>query len=380
MDFSMNDEQRMLSDSLDRLLADCGHSDPRKTVTAGSKAGGSNGAWQALCELGLPAMPFSEEVGGMNASATDMVMAMTAFGRHGSLEPAIVSIFVAGLLLREYPADPALATLKESLVQGDAKVAFALAETTGRYEPTRIASKAERTGTGYILSGSKAVVLGGDEADRFLISANTSGDGGERPGLSLFLVDRSAQGLTVINQRLIDGRGAADLHFSGLAIGQDARVGPDGRAIDMVECINDIAALGLAADALGAVERINSLTLEYLQMRHQFGRPIGSFQTLQHRMVDMVHEYEHLKSLVYIAAARWNSGDVTERKRSVSAVKRFLGTRSRAAAADAIQMHGAIGMTQEYELGRCVKRVLVADMLFGNADHHVERLGALLCA
>lgn len=380
MDFSISDEQRMLAESLDRLLTGSGYPELQETITDGGKPGGSERAWQAFCELGLPAMPFAEDDGGMDASVTDMVLAMVAFGRLGSLEPVIASIFVPGLMIREYGTDPALAALKTALSKGEEKVAFAFAETTGRYNPTRIASRAQKTPAGYVLSGSKATVLSGDEADRFFVLARTSGDHGDRDGLTLFLVDRHRRELTVTNHRLVDGRGAADLHFTGLAIGEETRVGPEGHAIDLVEWIDDLAALALAADALGAVERINSLTVDYLHMRKQFGRPIGSFQTLQHRMVDMVHEYEHLKSLVYIAAARCAEEDVVERKRSVSALKRFLGTRSRAAAADAIQMHGAIGMTQEYELGRYVKRVLVADMLFGNADHHVERLGAFLGA
>lgn len=380
MDFSISDEQRMLAESLDRLLTGSGYPELQETITAGCKPGGSDSAWQALCGMGLSAMPYAQDDGGMDASATDMALAMAAFGRHGALEPVIVSIFVSGLMIRENAAEPALATLKIPLLQGEEKVAFALAETTGRYDPTRIASRARKTPEGYVLSGSKVSVLGGDEADRFFILARTFGDDGDRKGLSLFLIGRHMQGVTVANHRLVDGRGAANLHLAELTIGEEARVGPDGQAFELVEWISDFAALGLSADALGAVERINSLTVEYLHMREQFCRPIGSFQTLQHRMVDMVHEYEHLKSLVYIAAARCADGDVTERKRSVSALKRFLGTRTRAAVADAIQMHGAIGMTHEYELGRHVKRVLVADMLFGNADHHVERLGALLCA
>ena len=199
---------------------------------------------------------------------------------------------------------------------------------------------------------------------------------GRRP-VALSPSSASAPGVSVRGYKLVDGRGAADVEFKDVELGSDALLGEASAAGPVIEQVADLGAAALCAEAIGAIEMINEMTLEYLKTRQQFGRPIGSFQALQHRMVDLYLEYEHAKSLVFVASAMADDGNADERAKAVSAAKSYIGDKGRDIAKDAVQLHGGMGVTREYALGDYVKRVLVTDMLFGDADHHLERFGRI---
>ena len=255
-------------------------------------------------------------------------------------------------------------TLLAGVISGEVKLAAAFLEPQSRYDLADVETRAAPTETGYTLTGRKAVVMGGDCADTFIVSAQSDN------GLSLFAVDAGAQGVSVRGYKLVDGRGAAELEMDGVELPADALLGAEGGALPVIEHVADLGASALCAEALGAIEMINDLTLDYLKTREQFGRPIGSFQALQHRMVDLFLEYEHAKSLVYVAAMSADNPDAKARGTAVSAAKSYIGTKGRQIAKEAVQLHGGIGVTGEYQLGDYVKRVLAVDMMFGDADHH----------
>ena len=373
MDFTLSEEQQLFSDALRKLL-DAEYTQAKRAAALDSENGYSDAVWGHIAEMGLLALPFPEEAGGLGGTAVDTMIASAEFGRALSVEPFLASAVLGGGAVRLGATAAQAEEILAPVLTGEAKLAAAFYEPQGRHDPANVETSAEPQGDGWKLTGHKAVVLGGDCADRFVVSAKTAA------GLSLFLVDAGADGLEVRDYKLADGRGAAELDLSGVEVPGTALLGEDGAALPVVEHVADLGAAALCAEALGAMEQANALTLEYLKTRQQFGRTIGSFQALQHRAVEMFLEYEHAKSLVYVAAMSADSTDAAERASAISAAKSTIGTKGREVMKEAVQLHGGIGVTHEYELGDFVKRVLVADMLFGDADYHLERFGRLSTA
>ncbi len=335
MDFEPNDEQRMIADSAARVFEDLGYPG-RATGDAG---------WQALADLGLLDAAMPEVLGGFAAGLDDLLYLLVETGRKAAPEPLIGAAILPGLALsRAGEAAPA------ALSEGP----YCLADGTGL------------SLTGGALSGQLSVVPGADLARALLVCL---------PGDRLSALPMDAPGLTRTACRLADGRGAADLELDGVTLAEGALGAP---VPGLGDWLRDAAATAFAADALGAMLTLREMTLDYLKERRQFGRPIGSFQALQHAMVDIHHDTEHFLSLCHLAAHACGGDDAAARQRAVSALKLFLGVRMRKAAASAIQLHGGIGMTDEYALGQLVKRVLVADMLNGNAASHGARLAAII--
>lgn len=336
MDFELSDEQRMIADTVGGVLRDTSEAD----------------VWSALVEGGLTGMTFSEAVGGAGLDLLTLAPAMVELGRSTGHTPLLGGVVLPGLLsarcdLPDFDAS--------KVIQNDLRVAVALPENLSELEPD-----------GCVLSGTVRQVLGGLDAQVLLLCRDGS------DGAACAVVDLSDPAATVAEQVLVDGQPAADVAFDGVNVAwsQAER--------DLPGWLSDVAAFLMCAVALGAAEAMQDLTLDYLSAREQFGKPIGSFQVLQHAMVDIWHDTEHFSSLVYAAASACDGTDVVARQRAVSALKRFCGTRMRALAASSIQMHGGIGTTEEYELNTHVKRILLADMLFGTADIHAARLGGLI--
>ena len=353
MDFSLSDEQRMVADSVAQVLGDHG------LPSAGAVDHAA--LWRALAGLELAGLPFPASVGGAGLGVSDLTFALIEGGRFGADLPLVSSVLLPALCLRHGGPETLPSELVAALVAGHALLGAAVDDAP--QEPL-IAQPAR---DGFLLAGRKVACLNAVGAAAHLVLTPDA----------VFLVPADTRGLSVEPYALVDGRAAADLRFDGVALPVTARIG--GAAL--ARLLRDAGALALAADALGAMLRINVLTLEHLKTRQQFGQKIGRFQALQHRMVDMVHETEHMTSLVYRAAmACDDAGEDGGTARAVSQLRRHLATRIRPAAAAAIQLHGGIGMTAEYVLGALVKRVLVADMLFGTADDHAARLRHLLVA
>jgi pimeloyl-CoA dehydrogenase small subunit len=382
MDFALNNEQRLLRDSIERLLVE--HYDFEARKRYAREAGGfSEELWRRYAELGLLALPFAETDGGIGAGPVETMIVMEAFGRALALEPYLATVVLGGGLLRLGANAPTRATLSPKIASGALKLAFAHAERQARYDLSDVATIARRDGEGFVLEGAKSLVLNGDVADKLVVSARLSGGQRERDGIALFLVDAAADGVTRRGYPTVDGLRAAEVTLSGVQVAADAVVGEPGHAFALIERVVDGAIAALAAEAVGAMAAMHQLTIDYLKTRKQFGIPIGNFQVLQHRAADMLIALEEARSLALLATMMVDEPSTTERRKAIAAAKVQIGRSGRIVGQGAIQLHGGIGMTMEYKVGHYFKRVTMIDTLFGDADHHLAalaRMGGLVAA
>jgi pimeloyl-CoA dehydrogenase small subunit len=373
MDFDLTDEQRLLKDSVDRLVADQYQFEQRKKYMA-EPDGWSRAVWQQYAELGLLGLPFAEAHGGFGGGAVETMIVMEIFGRGLVLEPYFATVILGGGLLRRAASPAQQQALLPQVVQGKLKLAFAHVERHSRYDLADVATTAKQDGAMWVLDGAKSVVLHGDCADRLLVTARTSGNRRDRNGIGLFLVDPSAAGVTRRGYPTQDGLRAAEVTLSGVRVPQDDAI-PN--ALPAIEHVVDEAIAALCAEAVGCMQAMHETTLEYLKTRQQFGRPIGQFQVLQHRSVDMLVALEQARSMAMFAAVMAAEEDPTERRRAIAAAKVQIGRSGRHIGQEAIQLHGGIGMTMEYKVGHYFKRMTMIDKLFGDADTHLETLAQL---
>lgn len=377
MNFNYSQEQSLISDSLNKLLSDNCSPEARKRLLAEGQDHDPD-VWSALSDMGLLGLPIPEDYNGFGGNAVDTMVAAIEFGRHLALEPFTASVVLGGSAIQLAGTPKQKQSLLPGIADGSIQLAVALLEAGGRYELGHVATTAEPGGEGYVLSGRKSAVIGGPSADVLIISARTAGNSVDPNGLSLFLVPADADGVTLKTYRLADGRTGAEVILKNASVSQSDLLGPENQALELIEHIADLGTAALCAEALGALDKIISLTTEYLQVRTQFGRPIGEFQALQHLLADMMIDFEHAKSLVFEAAMTADNTDACVRKKAVSAAKVYLGEKGRKICQQAIQMHGGIGMTEDYELGDYVKRAMVAELAFGDVDHHLERYAGQL--
>ncbi|HTB44937.1 MAG TPA: acyl-CoA dehydrogenase family protein [Acetobacteraceae bacterium] len=371
MDFDLTDEQRLLKDSVERLIADHYAFEQRKKYMA-EPAGWSTAVWNQYAELGLLGLPFEETLGGFGGGAVETMIVMEAFGRGLVLEPYFATVILGGGLLRRAGSEALRAALVPQIVAGNLKLAFAHVERQSRYDLADVATTARKDGDGYVLDGAKSVVLHGDCADKLLVTARVSGARRDHDGIGLFLVDADAAGVTRRGYPTQDGLRAAELTLSGVRVAADAALSDD--ALPAIEHVVDEAIAALCAEAVGTMQAMHETTLEYLKTRQQFGRPIGSFQVLQHRSVDMLVALEQARSMAMFAAVMAGEEDATERRRAIAAAKVQIGRSGKHIGQEAIQLHGGIGMTMEYSVGHYFKRMTMIDMLFGDADVHLATL------
>ncbi|HXP77501.1 MAG TPA: acyl-CoA dehydrogenase family protein [Stellaceae bacterium] len=380
MDFDLTEEQRLLQESVGKLIADEYDFEKRKAY-AKEPAGYSAERWTHYAELGLLGLPFSERLGGSGGTPVETMIVMEAFGRGLVLEPYLATVILAGGLLRLAGSPAQQQQLIPEIAAGKLRLAFAYAERQSRYDLTDIAMTARAAGGSYVLSGQKGVVLHGDSADRLIVSARTAGGQRDAEGVSLFLVDPGAEGVSIQGYPTVDGLRAAEIGFRDVKLGPDALIGTKDQALPAISRAIDGAIAAVAAEAVGAMTAMHELTVEYLKTRKQFGVAIGSFQALQHRAVDMLVALEQARSMAYLATMMAESEDNAERRRMISAAKVQVGRSARFVGQQAIQLHGGIGMTAEYKAGHYFKRVSMIDTLFGDADHHlaiVARGGGLI--
>ena len=371
MDFDLTDEQRLLKESVDRLILDQYQFQQRKQYMA-EPAGFSAAMWSRIAEQGLLGLPFDEAHGGFGGGAVETMIVMEAFGRGLVVEPYFATVILGGGLLRK-AADPALlSALVPEITAGKLKLAFAHVERHSRYDLANVATTARKDGSGYVLNGAKSVALHGDTADKLLITARISGSQMDRGGIGLFLVDIDAPGLTRRGYPTQDGLRAAEVTLA------DVRATAlSDNALPLVEHAIDEAIAALCSEAVGAMQAMQDLTLEYLKTRKQFGRPIGSFQVLQHRSVDMLTALEQARSMAMFAAVMAAEENPVERRRAIAAAKVQIGRSGRHIGQEAVQLHGGIGMTMEYSVGHYFKRMTMIDQLYGDADHHLAALAEL---
>lgn len=370
MDFDLTEEQRLLQESVGKLIADEYGFEQRKAY-AKEPAGYSEARWAQYAELGLLGLPFSESLGGSGGTPVETMIVMEAFGRGLVLEPYLATVILGGGLLRLAGSAAQQQELIPAIAKGKLRLAFAHTERQSRYDLTDVATSARAADGGYVLNGEKGVVLHGDSADRLVVLARTAGRQREASGLSLFLVDRDADGVQRRGYPTQDGLRAAEITFRDVKVAPDALIGTKDQAWPVVERVIDGAIAALSAEAVGVMSAAHEITVEYLKTRKQFGVPIGSFQALQHRAVDMLVSLEQARSMAYLATMMADSEDPAERRRMISAAKVQIGRSARFVGQQAIQLHGGIGMTMEYKVGHYFKRASMIDTLFGDADHHL---------
>jgi pimeloyl-CoA dehydrogenase small subunit len=372
--FDLSEEQRLLKDSVERLIADRYGFEQRKKYLA-EPDGWSRQAWAQYAELGLLGLPFTEQHGGFGGGAVETMIVMEAFGRGLILEPYFATVVLGGGLVRRAGSQAQQAELLPLIAQGQLKLAFAHLERQSRWNLADVATTARRDGADWVLDGLKGVVLHGDCADRLLVTARVSGGREDRDGVGLFLIDAGAPGVSRRGYPTQDGLRAAEIEFGG-ARGA-VSIGEPRQALDVIEQVTDEAIAALAAEAVGVMAAMQEITLDYLKTRQQFGRPIGQFQALQHRAVDLLTAVEQARSMALLATMMAGDPDPVARRRATSAAKVQIGRSGRQVGQEAIQLHGGIGMTMEYKVGHYFKRMTMIDQMFGDADQHLAGLARL---
>lgn len=371
MDFELNDDQTMLSETASRFLRSEYTGERRKNAIR-AETGHDAKIWSRFAELGWLGLPISEEAGGLGGSAVDVMVLMEKFGEALVAEPYLGSVVLAGCLLDAAGAKHQRMAVLPGVIEGKTTLAFAFAERDSRFDLDFVRTTARAHGEGYVLNGRKAMALNGAGADHLIVLARTSGEEKSKLGLSLFLLDRSS-GQRASEYRNVDGMRAADIILDDVRVGADALVGKLGDAYAPVAEVVALATLAVSASTVGAMSAANRITTDYLKTRKQFGVAIGTFQALQHRVVDMVMAHELAKSLVIAAAIKLQEKS-DDRFRFVSAAKYQCGKSGRFIGKNAVQLHGGIGVSEEYVIGHYLKLLAAGDILFGDATFHGQLL------
>jgi pimeloyl-CoA dehydrogenase small subunit len=373
MDFDLSEEQRLLKESLDRLIGDRYAFEQRKSYAQGPE-GWSRELWAQFAEFGLLGLPFEERHGGSAGGPVETMIAMEAFGRALVLEPFLATVVLGGGFLRHGGSADQRADIIPQIADGSLTFAFAHTERQSRYDLYDIETRAVRDGTGWVIDGEKGVVVHGDAADKLIVTARVGGGRRDRDGIAAFIVDGKAAGVSRRGYPTQDGLRAAEITLANVRVGPEGVVGEPGSALPIIERVVDEGIAALCAEAVGAMAVMHELTVEYLKTRRQFGREIGSFQILQHRAVDMLIALEQARSMAMFATMMAAEEDAAERRNAVSAAKVQIGRSGKFIGQQAIQLHGGIGMTMEYSVGHYFKRVTMIDTMFGDADHHLRQL------
>jgi pimeloyl-CoA dehydrogenase small subunit len=375
MDFELSEEQQLLKQTCERYFADHYQFESRKRY-AHEPRGWSLIAWKQYADLGLLGVPFAEEHGGTGGGPVETMIVMEQIGRVLLLEPYLATVVLGGGFLQRGGSDAQSAELLPRIAAGELSLAFAHAERQARYDLADIATTARRDGSAYVLDGAKTLVLHGDTAEKFVVSARISGARTDRNGLALFLIDATAPGVSVRGYPTVDGLRAAEVTLSNVRVDAGAALGEPGAAFPLIERVADQAIAALCAEAVGAMAAMHETTVEYMKTRKQFGVTIGSFQVLQHRAAEMLIAVEQARSMAMLATMMAAEDDARERRQAISAAKAQIGRSGRFVGQQAIQIHGGIGMTMETKVGHYFKRITVIDTQFGDADYHLNLVAA----
>lgn len=372
MNFDFTEEQVMLRDSVARFIQDEYDFDTRRSI-AESESGFSADKWKTFAELGWLSIPFAEEHGGFGGNAVDVMVVMEELGRGLMLEPYLATVLLFGGLLQRGGTPAQQEQYIPAIIGGGCLGAFAYLERQSRFELADVATTANAEGDHYILNGEKVVVFNGVSADQVIVSARTSGEQYDQSGISLFLISAEDAGLRRTSYRMMDGRVVTNLTLEGVT-GQ--LLGELDQGYALIDAVVHEANLALASEALGIMDQLNSKTLEYTKTREQFGVPIGSFQALQHRMVDTFMAYEQTRSLLYRAVCDHTAGKEDARA-SMHALMTLVDRNAKLIWGEAIQMHGGIGMADELDIGHYAKRLMMINTTFGNGDYHQAKFNEL---
>jgi len=375
MDFTFSEEQRLLRDSLAGFLGDA-YGFAKRRDTLRTEAGWRPEIWRAFAtDLGILGAALPEALGGLGGGPVDTMVIMEELGRALVVEPFLDTVVIAAGLLKRFDTPAAKDAIKR-IIAGELIATLAWGEPAGRFNPADVATTARRDGAGWRLDGRKAVVSSAPWASQLLVTARTSGGPRHAEGISLFLVDKPAAGVTTRDYPMVDGGRASEIAFDGVALGADALLGDEGQALPVVELVLDEARAALCAEAVGVMSELQRQTVDYAKQRRQFGQAIGDFQVLQHRMVDMFTQYEQSVSMTYMATLKLDL-PAAARAKAVSAAKVYVGRACTFLGQSAVQIHGGIGITDELPLSHYFKRAAMIESALGSSEYHLRRYQSL---
>ena len=372
MDFSFNEIQAMLDDSIEKFIANDYDFETRQQYAASEK-GYSPEVWQTFAELGWTSVPFGEEDGGFGGGPADLMVLMLRVGKGLVVEPYLANIVLAGGVLRRAASAEQKERWLQPIIAGELQAALAYAEPQSRYDIADIRTTASADGDNWMLSGSKSVVFNGGSADLLIVPARTAGAQNDTDGITLFALPADSNGLKVRSYPTVDGQQAAEISFDKLAVDGASVIGEAGKGFAALDAAIDDATLDVCAEAVGIMQVMTDITVQYSKDRMQFGVPIGSFQALQHRMVDMFTDCEQSYSLL-LWATMLAAQDDAGAKRAISSIKYQVGTVGRKVGQEAVQIHGGMGVSWEVDIAHYFKRLTAIDQIFGNADWHLDKL------
>ena len=374
MDLSFTEEQNLIRDSVQKFVEDNYDISERNKLTA-TDEGFSRDNWKQYAELGWLALPFSEADGGIGGSPVDTMILMEEFGKGLVVEPFLATVVMAGTAISEFGSDAQKQEILAGIIDGSLMASVAYAEQQAHHDLNNVETSAIKDGDNFVINGTKSVVLNARSADKLLVSARTSGNAADEQGITVFIVDKEASGLSRQDYPTVDGLRASEVTFKDVTVPASAIVGTEGEGAAVLQKVSNRAILALAAEAVGAMEMLYTDTIAYTKQREQFGHPLSDFQVLKHRMTEMFMEHALAKSLTMKATMLETNGSA-EAQRTIHALKYLIGKSSRFVGQNAVQLHGGMGMTEELRIAHYFKRLTIIDSQFGNTDHHLERFVA----
>ncbi len=374
MDFSLNEIQTMLADSIEKFIENDYDFESRQKYS-GSDAGYSAEVWQTFAELGWTAVPFSEDDGGFDGGPIDVMVLMQRFGRGLVVEPYLANVILAGGILKRVATPEQKERWLHPIIAGELQAALAFLEPQARYDLANVVTSASPDSDAWLLNGSKGYVLNGRNAQLIVVPARTSGEQTDQDGITLFAVDAAADGVSITDYATIDGHQAAEIQLNDVRVDAADVIGEVGSGFAAFDAAVDDATLAVCSEAVGIMQVLKDKTVEFSKNRMQFGVPIGSFQALQHRMVDMLTDCEQSQSLL-MWAVMLNAEGSPDAKRAISSIKYQVGIAGRKVGEEAVQLHGGMGVTWELDVAHYFKRLTAIGQIFGNADWHLDKLAA----
>ena len=371
MNFDFTEEQTLLNNMVTSFVRDNYDWETRCSIVK-TEEGWKQENWSQFAELGLLGVPFSEDHGGLGGSPTDLMIVMEQFGKGLVVEPYLPSVILAGGLITNLGSKEQTDQIVPKIISGDQRYVFAYAEHQSRFDLFDVKTSAAKDGDSYVINGLKSVVFGAGAATHIIIAARTSGDQRSKKGITLFMTEIGSEGITLQNYPTIDEYRASEVIIENLKVSKDAILGKVDEAYDVIEEEVDKSTIAACSEALGILEVLKDVTTDYCKNRKQFGKPISKNQVIQFRLVDMMMEYEQAKSILYMAITS-DLSNPDERRKTVSALKSRMGKAIKFVGENAIQLHGGMGMTEEYMISHYFKRATMIGVLFGNVDYHMKR-------
>tara|TARA_B100001029_G_scaffold101015_1_gene83085 strand:+ start:2310 stop:3437 length:1128 start_codon:yes stop_codon:yes gene_type:complete len=375
MDFTFNEEQTMIQDQVEQFIQKEYDWETRQELSNSDLGFGTHN-WKTFAELGWLGIAVSEKNGGFGGSSIETMLIMEEFGKGLVVEPFLETIVMSAGILDKHGTDEQKNEIISSVINGEMHLALAYAEPQSRFNLSDVVTEAKVDGENFVINGFKSVVMNGPSANKIIISARTSGKQLENKGISLFLVDSDIEGLTKSDYKTVDGRKASDINLENVIVSKNCLIGSLNEGFDILDEAIDRSILAISAEAVGAMEILYKTTVEYTKTREQFGTPIGKFQVLQHRMVDMFMEYEQCKSLLYMATMK-NEESAPDAKKAISGLKYQVGKAGKFVGQQSVQLHGGMGVTDELNVGHYFKRLTTIGTIFGNADFHLKQYTSL---